>query len=488
MEQTLSKSMIENKLALRGLFGQSVDFYTKDVQLAGFDACICMFEGLSSLEKLWIMMLEMASKINQPIQTPQQLYDFLLCQTAIPMETKNVTCLSDAQTYLTAGMTVFLIDGVDRGLVISTQSMQFRSINEPSGEGNLRGSREGFIEPLRVNISLIRRLIRSDSLRIETMTAGERTKTEIALCYDVKLCPSNLLNYTKSQLEQVEIPVLLDSGYLIPFLGRKGFRFFSGVGYTERPDRAVAKICEGKIVVLVNGSPFALVLPWLFYENFQSMDDYSSKAYFASFIRLLKYVAFFIAILLPGIFVAAAGYTPELFPPELLYKVAAAEKATPMPLFLEMMVANFLLEIIREAGLRLPKPIGHSVSLVAALIIGDAAIKAGILGTPVVIVAALTSICIFAVPSLYEPVTVLRMLFILAGGILGPAGIVALFFWMLLDICGINSFGIPYMTPLAPFQSNAWKDVLLRMQWRKLAKKPFSIKNFESDGGDQDAT
>ena len=159
-----------------------------------------------------------------------------------------------------------------------------------------------------------------------------------------------------------------------------------------------------------------------------------------------------------------------------------------MPLFLEMMVANFLLEIIREAGLRLPKPIGHSVSLVAALIIGDAAIKAGILGTPVVIVAALTSICIFAVPSLYEPVTVLRMLFILAGGILGPAGIVALFFWMLLDICGINSFGIPYMTPLAPFQSNAWKDVLLRMQWRKLAKKPFSIKNFESDGGDQDAT
>lgn len=488
MNQTLSTSMLENKLALRGLFGQSVDFYTKDVQLAGFDCCICMFEGLSSIERLWIMMLDVASHIHQRIETPKQLYDYLLCQTAIPMETKNVTCLADAQTYLTAGTTVFLIDGVDKALVISTQSMQFRSVGEPSGEGNLRGSREGFIELLRINLSLLRRLIRSDSFRTQTMTAGQRTQTEIAICYDQKLCPPELLRYTKAQLEQVEIPILLDSGYLIPFLGRKGFQFFSGIGYTERPDKAAAKICEGKVVILVNGSPFAIILPWLFYENFQSMDDYSSKAYFASFIRILKYAAFFIAILFPGIFVCAAGFTPEIFPPELLYKISAAEKATPLPLFLEMMLANFLLEIIREAGLRLPKPIGHSVSLVAALIVGDAAIKAGLLGTPVVIVAALTTICTFVVPSLYEPVTVLRMLFILFAGILGPIGIIVLFFWTLLDICGLNSFGIPYTTPIAPFQSNAWKDVLLRMGWRTLSKKPFSINSFEKERGDEDAT
>lgn len=488
MEQILSTSMLENKLALRELFGQSVDFYTKDVQLAGFDCCICMFEGLSSIERLWIMMLDVASHIQTPINSPQQLYEYLLCQTAIPMETKTVSCISDAQVYLTAGTTVFFIDGVDRALVISTQSMQFRSVGEPSGEGNLRGSREGFIEILRMNISLLRRLIRTDSLRIETMTAGQRTQTELALCYDQKLCPPQLLRYTKAQLEQVDLPVLLDSGYLIPFLGRRGFRFFSGIGYTERPDRAAAKICEGKIVVLVNGSPFALVFPWLFYENFQSMDDYSSKAYFASFIRLLKYAAFFIAILFPGIFVCAAGYTPEIFPPELLYKIAAAEKSTPLPLFLEMMLANFLLEIIREAGLRLPKPIGHSVSLVAALIVGDAATKAGLLGIPVVIVAALTTICTFVVPSVYEPVTVLRMLFILAGGLLGPAGMIVLFFWMLLDICGLNSFGIPYTTPISPFQSNAWRDVLLRMGWRTLSKKPFSIEKFEQERGDDNAT
>lgn len=488
MEQVLSTSMLENKLALRQLFGQSVDFYTKDVTLAGVSCCICMFEGLSSIERLWIMMLDVASKLEKETFTPQQLYEYLLCQTAIPMETKTVSSISEAQTYLTAGTTVFLIDGAARGLVISTQSMQFRSVSEPSGEGNLKGSREGFIELLRINISLLRRLLRNDSFRVETMTAGQTTKTEIALCYDKNLCPAQLLRYTRSQLEQLDIPVLLDSAYLVPFLGRRGFRFFSGAGCTERPDRAAAKICEGKIVILVNGSPFALILPWLFYENFQSMDDYSTKAYFASFIRLLKYAAFFLAVLLPGIFVSAAGYTPELFPPEMLYKIASAEKSTPLPLFLEMILANFLLEIIREAGLRLPKPIGHSVSLVAALIIGDAAVNAGLLGTPVIIVAALTTICTFVVPSLYEPVTVLRILFILAGGLLGPIGMAALFFVMLLDISGLNCFGIPYLTPLAPFQSNAWRDVLLRVGWRRLSKHPFSIRKFEPKGEQEDAT
>ena len=215
------------------------------------------------------------------------------------------------------------------------------------------------------------------------------------------------------------------------------------------------------------------------------MDDYSAKAYFASFIRLLKYAAFFIAVLLPGAFVCAVGYTPELLPPELLYKVAAAEKATPLPLFLEALVVNFLLEIVREAGLRLPKQVGHSVSLVAALIIGDAAIQAGLLGTPVVIVAALTSICTFVVPSLYEPITMLRLLFILAGGLLGPAGMVALFFWMLLDICRLNAFGLPFTAPLAPLQPRLLGDVVLRKSWPGLARAPFSLEKLE-DGEEED--
>lgn len=176
-----------------------------------------------------------------------------------------------------------------------------------------------------------------------------------------------------------------------------------------------------------------MIVPYFFNENFQSMDDYSEKAYFASLIRILKYSAFLIAVMLPGVFVSVANFTPELLPPELLYKVASAELATPLPLFMEALFVNFLLEIVREAGLRLPKPIGHSVSLVAALIVGDAAVSAGIVGTPVVIVAAMTAICTFVVPSLYEPITVLRILYILAGGSWG--------LWVSLRCCFVCCWG-----------------------------------------------
>ena len=315
MEQTLTTSLLDNKLALKGLFGTATDFYTKDITLMGYPACICMFEGLSSIERLWIMMLDVLSKPDVQPETPEELFDYILKQTAIPLESKSVVCVEDARAQLTAGTSVILIDGVARGLVLSTQSMQFRSVQEPSGEGNVRGSREGFTEPLRVNISLMRRLIRSGELMVETMTVGEHTKTEIALLYNTQLVPKQMLSTVKRRLESVKLPFLFDTGYLAAFLQKSRFSFFQSVGYTERPDTACAKICEGKIIIMANGSPFAMIVPYFFNENFQSMDDYSEKAYFASLIRILKYSAFLIAVMLPGVFVSVANFTPELLPP-----------------------------------------------------------------------------------------------------------------------------------------------------------------------------
>lgn len=486
MEQPLSRKLLENKLALKGLFGTAIDFYTKDITLMGYPCCICMFEGLSSIERLWVMMLDLLSRPEEQPQSPEELYEYILKKTAIPLESKSAMCLEDARVQLTAGASVILIDGVARGLVLSTQSMQYRSVQEPSGEGNLRGAREGFTEPLRVNISLVRRLIRTGGLMVETMTVGTRTQTEVALLYHAGLAPKPIVAEVKRRLAAAQLPFVFDTGYLASFLQKGAFSFFQSVGYTERPDTACAKICEGKIILLANGSPFAMILPYFFSENFQSMDDYAEKAYFASLIRVMKYAAFLIAVLLPGVFVSVANFTPELFPPELLYKVASAELATPLPLFAEAIFVNFLIEIVREAGLRLPKPIGHSVSLVAALIVGDAAVSAGIVGTPVIIVIALTAICTFVTPSLYEPITVLRVLYILAGGLLGPVGIVALFFGMLLSMCGMNAFGIPYTAPIAPGSGAFWRDGLLRRSWRTLARADFSIRQLpdgESEGG-----
>lgn len=485
MNTPLSQSLVKNKVLLQQYFGGAVDFYTKDIDICGFACCICMFEGLSSIERLWIMMLDNLSNANprpRP-KTGQGLFSFIMRQTAVPVEKNYVGTLEDARLRLTSGASILLIDGCTRAVAMSTQSMQFRSVQEPSGEGNVRGAREGFTEPIRVNISLVRRLIRTGDLMVETQTIGKQTKTEIALLYSRKLAPKPLLKMLHLRLKEVDLPFLFDTGYLAPFLQKGSFSFFQSVGYTERPDTAAAKICEGKVVLLANGTPFAMVMPYFFHENFQSMDDYSEKAYFASFIRLLKYTAFFLAVLLPGIFVSIANFTPEILPGQLLYKVAAAEQGTPLPLFLEALLVTFLLEIVREAGLRLPKPIGHSVSLVAALIVGDAAISAGLLGTPIVIVAALTAICTYVVPALYEPITVLRICFILAGGIFGPVGVAVLFFCMLLNLCNMQAFGIPYTAPFAPSGKSVFRDALLRFSWKKLAKNNYSVNDINRGEG-----
>lgn len=246
MEQTLTTSLLDNKLALKGLFGTATDFYTKDITLMGYPACICMFEGLSSIERLWIMMLDVLSKPDVQPETPEELFDYILKQTAIPLESKSVVCVEDARAQLTAGTSVILIDGVARGLVLSTQSMQFRSVQEPSGEGNVRGSREGFTEPLRVNISLMRRLIRSGELMVETMTVGEHTKTEIALLYNTQLVPKQMLSTVKRRLESVKLPFLFDTGYLAAFLQKSRFSFFQSVGYRNGRILPAQKSARGK--------------------------------------------------------------------------------------------------------------------------------------------------------------------------------------------------------------------------------------------------
>ena len=477
MKQPLSDKLDDNIQQLREMFDNSVDLYTKPVELLGLPCCLCMFEGLSTIERLWVVLLARISESDAKPQNGEQLFSYLLHHTEVPLERIPVEDFDTLKRQLTAGTTVILIDGCTQAVVLSTQNMQFRSVQQPSGEGDVRGSQEGFSDLLRINLSLVRRLIRTDALTIKVLYAGEKTQTEIALLYDKTLVKPEFLQAIQAKLEQVPLQALFDSSYLVPFLQRGSFSFFQEVGYTERPVTACAKICEGKVVVMVNGSPFALILPYFFSEHFQSLDDYSTKAYFSSMIRAIKYFAFFVAILLPGIFVSAAEFTPELFPPQLLYKVASAQAGTPLPLFLEMVVVIILLEIIREAGLRLPKQIGHSVSLVAAIIVGDAAVKAAIVSTPVVIVAAITTISIFVIPSLYEPATVLRILFVLAGGFFGPLGISALLLVMVLSICGMQSFGIPYTSPFVPWAKGAVRDGVLRMSWKKLAQKPFTIQD-----------
>lgn len=468
----LSTQLNENLAALREKFGLSADFYSKTIELYGCKGAIVLFDGMASLESLWVLLLDAASR-RTPEAVPQDgraLFALLLHHSGLPAESKPVVDFADLTMRLTAGMAVLLLDGCGQGIAFSVQGLKFRSVEEPSGEGSLRGSREGFADLLRVNLSLLRRLIRTDALVQEVAQAACPMQTEYALCYCRDKADPAAVARVRQALQKAKPALLLDSSYFLPWLFPTKLRLFAPVSYTERPAVAAAKLCEGKLVILVNGSPSALVLPSLFCENFDCLDDYATTAVFSSLVRLLKYGAFYLSIFLPGLFVCLAVYLPELIPPQLLFKIEAAEKATPLPLFAEMLLIIVILEIIREAGLRMPQTLGHAVSLVAALIVGDAAIAAGLMSTPVLLVAGVTSVSIFVTPALYEPATLLRLAVTLAAGLAGPVGLVGAALAVLFGLTDVSALGVAYLSG-AVFS----EDGVIRRNYRALSRRPFTI-------------
>lgn len=469
--QQLSQSLAENLSALDARFGQSADYYAKKIVLYGCPGCIVMFDGMASLDSLWELLLDAAGRQSASVRlTGTQAYAHILHGSAFPAESTPVQDMSQLVARLTAGMAVLLLEGCSSGIVFSVQGLKFRSVEEPSAEGNLRGSREGFTDLLRVNLSLLRRLVRTDTLMQEAAQAHTCCNTEYALCYCKDRADPAMVRRVRTILQSARPELLLDSSYFVPWLFPCRFRLFSPVSYTERPAVAAAKLCEGKIIVLVNSSPSAMILPTLFCENFDCLDDYATTAFFSSFLRILKYGAFYLSIFLPGAFVCTAVYLPELLPPILLFKIEAAEKATPLPLFAEMVMIILILEIIREAGLRMPQTLGHSVSLVAALIVGDAAIAAGLMSTPVLLVAGITSVAIFITPSLYEPATLLRLLVVLAAGLAGPVGLVSAGLFVLFGLTQVSVLGVPYLN-----DSSFSSDGVIRRNYRVLSRNPFTI-------------
>ena len=477
----LSQSLAANLAVLDKMFGTSADYYAKEITIYHCRGSILLFDGMASLDSLWELLLDAASRQAPPNRsdaqplTGQEAYALILHGSAFPAESEPVTDLADLIKRMTAGMAVLLLDGCAKGIAFSVQGLKFRSVDEPSGEGNLRGSREGFADLLRVNLSLLRRLIRTEHLVQEVAQADTEMQTEYAICYCKNRADSAMVIRVRKALAAAKPELLLDSSYFVPWLLPGKARLFTPVSYTERPAVAAAKICEGKIVVLVNGSPSAMVLPALFCENFECLDDYASTAVFSSFLRILKYVSFYLTVFLPGVFVCLAVYLPELIPPQLLYKIEAAEKATPLPLFAEMLLVILILEVIREAGLRMPQSLGHSVSLVSALIIGDAAIATGLMSTPVIFVASITAIAVFVTPSLYEPATLLRLGVVLAAGLAGPVGLAGAFFAVLLSLSGTACLQVPYLAAHPFPQRPMEEDGIIRRNYRRLSAHDFNI-------------
>jgi spore germination protein KA len=393
-------------------------------------------------------------------------------------ESKTIEEIIAALLY---GNTILLVDGFTLALDIDTKGWNTRSIEEPKIEQSVRGPREGFTETLRTNTALLRRKIKNPDFTLEHMVIGNTTHTLICLAYIKGLTHPDLIEEVKRRLKLINTDAILESGYIEEFIEDAPFSPFATIGNSEKPDRVAARILEGRVALLVDGTPFALTMPMLFAEGFQATEDYYSRPYYASFLRLLRIISFFITLLAPAFYVALESYSPEILPTPLLITMAAASEGTPFPAVLETIIIGFIFEILREGGIRLPTPIGPALSIVGALIIGDAAVSAGLIGAPLVIIVAITAVSSFMVIPHADAIALLRFLLIIMAGILGFFGIGICLLGLLVHICSLRSFGVPYTAPSAPLSWTYLQDIFIRAPLRVLQTRRINIYNLDPE-------
>ena len=478
----MNYSINEIKLSLQSQFDNSADLSVRVFTLKSalkIQAAVITMEGLVDKEQL-----------SQSVLNPLLTFDYgardsaavsVIAYSSV-MASSDVIKLSSADeivTYITSGFAVLMIDGAEELYAVGVQGYSFRGVSEPESEVVQRGSREGFTEPLRVNMSMIRRRMKTPDLKFEQMTVGTDSKTQLMICYLQSQVSLDLLNKLKNRLTDCNLETVLASGYLSDYLEDNGSgSLFSGVGISERPDTVCGKLTEGRIAIIVDGTPAVMIVPHLFVEEFQSVDDYSNRTYYAAFIRLMKYLSFFVSVFLPGLYVALAQFHPEYFPTWLLINTSESLAQTPFPVTAEVLAITVVYEIMKEAGLRIPKSLGHAVSIVGALVIGDSAVNAGIISASTLMVVATAAICGYVTSPLYPPIMMLRLLFIVVGGFTGLWGITLATAVVLIGMCAKTSLGVPYLSSLSPFSLRRMRDVFIRAGWRQLSKHTIRVQKF----------
>ncbi|WP_245631912.1 spore germination protein [Alicyclobacillus ferrooxydans] len=414
---------------------------------------------------------------------PHQTAERLL----INPEVKFADTYQKAIDGLLAGESLLFIDGVDEALLVGTKGWESRSPGETATEVVIRGPRDGFTENIRTNTSLIRRRIKDPMFRLESLQIGTRTKTFVNVVYIEGIAKQELVDEVMTRLESIQVDSVLESGYLEELISDAPWSPFRTVKLTERPDVVAAAILEGRVAILTDSTPFVLVAPTSFWEGLMASDDYYSHFYLGTFSRIIRYIAFIVSLTLSSIYVMLVSFHQEMIPTELALSVAAGRETVPFPVLVEVLGMETAFELMREAGLRMPRPIGQAVSIVGSLIIGQAAVQAGLVSPIMVIVVAVTGISSFAIPSYSTSFTIrlLRFPIIIASGTLGLLGFVGAMFVITVHALSLRSFGEPFLAPMIPFQPSDQKDALVRSPWWMLKSRPWIAKDVTRQGNDQ---
>jgi spore germination protein KA len=390
---------------------------------------------------------------------------------------------------LLSGNSVYLINGCSKFFTVIMSSHKERSVEEPTSQTIIRGPKEGFTEKIGTNILLIRKRIKSRDLRVEFLTIGRVTQTKVSLMYIFKTAKDQIVKEIRTRLENIEIDSLLDSGYIEELIKDDRYSIFPTFLSSEKPDSVTAALLEGKVAILVDGTPFVLTAPALMVEFLQVSEDYYHHFIISSMMRFLRFVAAALTLMVPSLYIAVTTFHQEIIPTPLLISIASQREGVPFPALIETLIMEFTFEILREAGIRMPRVIGPTISIVGALVLGQAAVEAGIISAVMVIVVSVTAISSFAIAN-YEmsnAVRAIRFALMLLAGALGLYGVFMGLIILTLHLCKIKSIGIPYLTPIAPRVKSGNKDTFFRFPLWKIKYGPAGISGKDTKKVNQDA-
>ena len=465
---------IENKIkTLKKFFNYNETFIVREFNAFNTKMALCYFEEFVKFPEVSHAILEPLVSAEGRVN-PENFNKFILEKVLFATDAVEISTFSEIKNAIMDGFVVMIVDEQEGAIKINAINTYKRAITEPSSSSVIRGPREGFIEDVNINISLLKKRLKTEKLKIDNFIVGEMTRTRVAVVYLNGIASTKVVKEIESVINKIKIDGVIDSYYIQAYLAKRPGSIFKQCGVSEKPDIISAKILEGRVAILVDGSPAVLTLPFLLIEDLQSSEDYYENHIKVSLVRILRVFGIFLAVVMPGVYISFQVFHYEAIPLNFLVTILSGSSKVPFTPALEMFFVFLMFEILFEASVRIPQNLGSSLNIIGALILGDTAVKSSLASAPSIMVVALSSIALYLIPDQTNVMRIIRVGFIIAGSIMGIVGIVIMLIFLVAYLCDFDSYNSAYLAPISPLVENDLKDAIVKSHISKMKTRPKS--------------
>lgn len=481
----LSEDYGANLDSVKKAIGGNSDVHFRDFMITAVQkrATLIYVDGMQAedivdTQVLQSLMTGSDSKLEPGSPAPDELSGYLMQQLLPVSEISEAAGFRSLNEAILSGYTALLVEGLPYALLVDSPHSCTRPVSEPVSEGLLRGPRVGFTEQLSDNTAILRRQGRTENLEMKKHVVGNVIKRDLVIAYMKDIVNPELVQEVEKRIANIHFDFIAESGYVEQLIEDEALSPFQQTQNTERPDRVMNALMEGRVAILLDGTPFALIVPVTFSMLLQSPEDYYERWIGGSLLRLLRFLAAFLALMAPSLYISFISFHPGLIPTDLAITIIQTRKRVPFPSLIEILILEVSIEILREAGVRLPKPIGPAMGIVGGLIIGEAAVQAGIVSPFLVIVVSVTAVASFSIPMYSAGITLrlLRFIGMFFAAALGIFGTILFFLLICAHLTKLKSFGVPYVAPVSPFRIEDWKDLFFRAPLNMMKRRPEMMK------------